>query len=128
MSAVDYLKMPPQPPSIQSPPITQPPAQLSTNDQIKMFSMKHKIMKNFVDMFQINNIAVSPYRNAMTLQFICLLIEKYKNDSDQHLLVRLHGFMESAFRTTTVTIGAMDECVYLLSNPRIVEAIYMFTQ
>jgi hypothetical protein len=119
MSAVDYLKMPPQPPSIQSPPITQPPAQLSTNDQIKMFSMKHKIMKNFVDMFQINNIAVSPYS---------LLIEKYKNDSDQHLLVRLHGFMESAFRTTTVTIGAMDECVYLLSNPRIVEAIYMFTQ
>ena len=129
MSAVDYLKMPPPAPVTQpqSPPSSSS-APLSLNDQIKMCAMKHKIMKNFAEMFQLANIVVSPFKNALAIQFLCILIEKYKNDMDHGILVRLHGIIDNAFRTTSVTLAAIDECVYLLTNPKIVEAVYMFTQ
>jgi hypothetical protein len=135
MSINEYLKIPPPSPSIQSPPISQnnnsthtnTPPQLSINDQIKICSMKYKITKNMSDMFQLTNLSVSPFRNTYILHFLCLLIEKYKNDSDQHILVRLHGIIESTFRTNTISINLIDECIYLLTNPRVVESIYLFT-
>jgi hypothetical protein len=142
MSINEYLKMPPPTPSIQSPPINShhkspqsqntqippipPPPQLSFNDQIKMLSMKYKIAKNFSEMFQLNNM-VSPFRNMLILQFLGVLIEKYKNDPDHLALIRLHGIIDSAFRTTCVSFPSMDECIYLCNNPRVIEAIYHFT-
>lgn len=129
MSAIDYLKMPPPTPSIQAPPISNhAPATLSTNDQLKLCSMKYKIMKNLVDMFQLSNLVVSPFKNMVILQFLCVLIDKHKHDPDHPFLVRLHGIMENAFRTTSVALSAMDECIYLCNNPRVIEAIYLFTQ
>lgn len=136
MSAIDYLKMPPPTPSIQSTPISHsthpktpqpPPATLSINDQIKLCSLKYKIMKRLTDMFQLPNL-MSPFKNIVILQFLCLLIDRYKQDADHANLVRLHALMDNAFRTTTISISAMDECIYLCNNPRIVEAIYYFTQ
>jgi hypothetical protein len=127
MSINEYLKIPPPTPSIQSPPVSQHPPQLSLNDQIKMCSMKYKITKNFAEIFQLNNMVVSPIRNMLVLHFMCLLIEKYKNDPDQPLLVRLHGIIDSAFRTTSISLSLVDECIYLCNNPRVVEAIYLFT-
>lgn len=137
MSAIDYLKMPPPTPSIQSPPISHPPPspavaatptpQLSTNDQMKLCSMKYKIMKNLSVMFQLPNL-VSPFKNMVILQFLCMLIDKHKHDPDQPMLVRLHAIMDNAFRTASISLSAMDECIYLCNNPRIVEAIYLFTQ
>ncbi len=133
MSAIDYLKMPPPTPSIQSSPISHsthhanPPATLSANDQIKLCSIKYKIMKRLSEMFQLTNL-MSPFKNMVILQFLCLLVEKYKHDPDHPNLVRLHGIMDNAFRTATVSLSAMDECIYLCNNPRIVEAIYLFTQ
>ncbi len=133
MSINEYLKIPPpSPPSIQSPTAHQhtPPThphQLSINDQIKMCSMKYKIIKNFADMFQANAISVSPFKNTILLHFFYLLIEKYKNDPDHPLLVRLHGVIENIFRTNTISLSLMDECIYLCNNPRVIEAIYIFT-
>jgi hypothetical protein len=132
MSINEYLKIPPPTPSIQSPPVSQHqqsqhPPQLSLNDQIKMCSMKYKISKNFAEMFQLSNMVVSPFRNMLVLHFMCLLIEKYKNDPDQPLLVRLHGIIDSAFRTTSISLSLVDECIYLCNNPKVIEAIYIFT-
>ena len=144
MSINEYLRIPPPTPSIQTPPIgqqqqpplppqpQQPPPHptshsLSLNDQIKMCSMKYKITKHLADMFQTSNLMASPVRNMLVLQFLSMLIEKYKNDPDQVCLARLHGLMDTAFRTTSISILAIDECVYLCNNPRVIEAIYLFT-
>jgi hypothetical protein len=84
-------------------------------------------MKRLSDMFQLPNL-MSPFKNIVILQFLSLLIEKYKHDPDHQILVRLHGIMDNAFRTATISLSAMDECIYLCNNPKIVEAIYFFTQ
>jgi hypothetical protein len=137
MSINEYLKIPHPTPSIQTPPIPQThtssqsqaqPQSLTINDQIKMCSMKYKITKNIAEMFHSKNIGISPFRNMLVLHFLCLLIEKYKNDADHMLLSRLHGIMDASFRTNTISIHAMDECVYLFNNPRVVESLYLFTQ
>jgi hypothetical protein len=134
MSVQEYLRIPPPTPSIQAPPVMQsqpqtPPMShsLSLNDQIKMCSMKYKITKNFAEMFNLNNLMVSPIRNMLFLQFLGLLIEKYKNEPDQAYLIRMHGLMDTAFKTTSISILAIDECVYFCNNPRVIEAIYLFT-
>ncbi len=84
-------------------------------------------MKRLSEMFQLTNL-MSPFKNMVILQFLCLLIEKYKHDPDHPPLVRLHGIIDNAFRTATVSLSAMDECIYLCNNPKILEAIYYFTQ
>jgi hypothetical protein len=127
MSINEYLKIPPPTPSIQSPPVSQHPPQFSLNDQIKLCSMKYKITKNFAEMFKLSNLVISPFRNMLILHFMVLLIEKYKNDPDQPLLVRLHGIIDSAFRTTSISLPLVDECIYHCNNPRVIEAIYLFT-
>ncbi len=130
MSINDYLKIPPPSPSIQSQPVNQPPphpTHLSINDQIKMCSMKYKIIKNFAEMFQPTNLSISPIKNILILSFLAMLVEKFKNDPDQPLLIRLHGIVDNTFRTTTVSLPLIDECVYLCNNPRVIESIYLFT-
>lgn len=127
MPAIDYLKIPPPPPSIQSTPVNSPPPpQLSSNDQMKMLTMKYKITKNFAEMFQPSTIGY-PFRNMLILQFMCVLIDKYKNDQDQPILIRLHSIMDAAIRSSPVSVSLMDECIYLCNNPRVIEAIFLFT-
>lgn len=125
MSINEYLKIPPTPPSIQSQPVNS--HQLSSNDQIKMLTMKYKISKNFTEMFQLYAISGHPFRNMLILQFMCVLIEKYKNDPDQPILIRLHSIIDTAIRSSTISVSLMDECIYMCNNPRIIESIYLFT-
>jgi hypothetical protein len=144
MSINEYLMIPPPPPSIQSSPIShthqqQPqmsasaspsssPIPLSLNDQIKLCSMKYKIIRHFSEMFQLNNVMGSPIKNMLIFQFLGILIEKYQSDPDHVFLVRLHGLLDTSIRTATITLCAIEECIYLCNNPRVIETIYIFTK
>jgi hypothetical protein len=126
MSINEYLHIPSPgttPPSPTTAPMP-PPHTLSINDQIKLCGIKYKIMKNIEETLRKSAFHTHTFQSMTILQYIGLLIEKYKNEQDQALLRRLYGLIDNSIKLYTTCIIQIEECIYLCNNPRIIDALH----